>query len=158
MRIKNLGKAHIDVKKGFWYIPEFMVYFQHNPRLIDTRKDVKQLKASYAKRIQVNTPALRKPQKRADYDLACKSYRKELHALMIAVYDEMRKDSFQFPLLLQKCKDYDHPRQWLHCLYKGNIYQFDKHGYTSDAMVEGINRLEAPLVPAEPPAPEIPSE
>ncbi|MSR76900.1 MAG: hypothetical protein EXS63_01545 [Candidatus Omnitrophica bacterium] len=144
MKFKKIGKVQIDLKMEEWFIDGVRDRFQINRRLIDTRKDIKKFRSAYVKVIQLNTPSIKKTLKRQDYFDARNEYRKEWTDLLTRVYEEIRKESYTYPVLLQKVKDYDHPREWRHCLYKGSVYAWDRHGYTSEAMKGRIDMMEAP--------------
>ena len=111
-------------------------------RLVDTRPDVKSFKAKYAKWIRKNTPHMRRREAREEHFRVRGEYRKGLQELLTKVYDEIREESFSDPILLRRAKDFDHRSDWRCCLYKGEIYQFDKASYSSGEMIELIAEVE----------------
>ncbi len=138
MRVKKIGEAKIDLDAELWYVEGVDDRFQNDRRLIDTRPEIKTLKSTYMKVRRMDTPSRRKPIKRDAYFQARDEYRHELRETLNLVYQDLLEESQSFPIPLQKCKDYNHPREWRHALYQGMIYEFDRHGASSDEKVEAI--------------------
>ena len=143
MTAKKLGKAKIDLKKELWRLVEKEGAFLFNRRLVDTRPEVKEVRATLGKAIQKSTPPVRKYEKREQYVTANKEYRKQMNEVLTRIYQEMLEDSHTTPIKLRRDRDYDHKSDWRYCLYKGFVYQFDKPGYSNDEMIRQIEMLEA---------------
>lgn len=140
---KKLGKAKIDLDDELWLVEGRTEKFHFNRRLVDTRPDVKAVKAKYVKFVTANTPSMRKPRKREAHFQIRDEYKKELHECLVKVYEEMLVESFTYPILLRRDKDFDHKIDWRYCLYQGYIYQFDHSGYSDEEMVSQILKSEA---------------
>ena len=135
---KKLGKAKIDLDDELWLAEGRREKFHFNRRLVDTRPDVKAVKAKYVKFVTASTPSMRKPRKREAHFQIRDEYKKELHECLTKAYDEILAESFDFPVKLRGYKDFDHKSDWRYCLYKGQIYQFDQAGYSDEEMVSQI--------------------
>lgn len=140
--VKKIGKAKLDLKKELWYVDDKEGAYINNRRLVDTRKDLKALKLQHSKGIGVDTPSRRKPTKRQEYFKNIEAYQKERDLLLAKIYEEIRAESFNFPIPLCKDRDYEHKSDWRYCMYKGIIYQFDRPGYMDDEMIPAIEALE----------------
>ncbi len=143
MSVKKIGKAKLNIEDEVWGLEggreeKFML----NRRLVDARPDIKAFKSRHSKTIQVNTPSRRKPDRRKEYFSTRDQYRLEWSTLILEVYNEITKESLEFPIVLRREKDYDHHLDWRYCLFKGIIYQFDKANYSSNEMIEQIEKLE----------------
>lgn len=158
MKLKKLGKPKIDLETHLWEIPGLKAhYFRNNPRLVEGRTDYKQLKAAYAKVIQMDTPSSRKVMTRETYFQAREVYRQEMKDLLTQIYNEILQESFSYPIPLQKDKDHNFPRQWRHTLYRGFVYDLGEHGCSDEAIIEAVEKLEPKVEPANPEAQQ-PSE
>jgi hypothetical protein len=135
---KKLGKAKIDLNDELWLVEGRTEKFHFNRRLVDTRSDVKGVKSKYAKFIQVNTPSMRKPNRREEHFKVRDDYKRDLSECLKHVYEEMLAESFTYPILLRRDKDFDHKIDWRYCLYQGYIYQFDHSGYSDEEMINQI--------------------
>ena len=140
---KKLGKAKIDLEDELWQPEGRTQKFHFNRRLVDTRSDVKAVKAKYTKFITRNTPSMKRPVKREEHFKIREDYQRELEECLKQVYQEMLAESFTYPILLRRDKDYDHKIDWRYCLYQGYIYQFDHSGYSDEEMVSRILQLES---------------
>lgn len=154
MRIKKLGEAKIDVPEELWFIEGKKERYINDRRLIDRRSDLKNLKSLYAKAIQMNTPSRTKPLKREAYFQARDEYQHELKETMNLAFQEILESSNELPILLQKYKDYDHPRQWRYCLFRGIIFELDKPNYSMEEIHEGLLKAFFSEIPAVPVVPE----
>ncbi len=147
MSVKKLGKAQWDSKTEMWRAdgrgPSYMV----NRRLIDTRPEIKALRSQYSKEASRNKPTVRKREQRAEYETTVDALRKAYIDGIKAAFEELKKESFEFPILLRMDRDYDHTRDWRHCLFEGNIYQLDRTGYSDEDIVRQIRALERPKEP-----------
>ena len=142
MRVKKLGKAEIELTDELWFVEGRADQYHMNRRLVDTRPDVKSFKAQYVKMIRKNTPAMKQPQAREEYFKIRDEYSAGLKKLLTKVYQEIKEESFTYPIPLRRAKDFDHRSDWRCCLYKGEIYQFDRGGYSSGEMAELIWEFE----------------
>lgn len=152
MRIKKLGEAKIDLTEELWFIEGKKERYFNDRRLIDRRQDLKSLKTTYAKAIQMNTPSRTKPLKREAYFQARDEYQHELKEAMNLAFQEILESSASLPILLQKYKDYDHPRQWRYCLFRGMLFQLDKPNYSMEEIHQGLLKTffdETPVVQKE---------
>lgn len=142
MRVKKLGKAAIELTDELWFVEGRTDKYHMNRRLVDTRADVKSYKARYAKMIRKNTPHMRQRQEREEYFKIRDEYRTGLKDLLTKIYQEIKEDSFASPIPLRRAKDFDHLIDWRCCLYRGEIYEFDRGGYSSTEMAELISEFE----------------
>ena len=143
---KKLGKAKIDLEYELWFAEGRTDKFHFNRRLVDTRPDVKAVKAKYTKYITRNTPSMKRPVKREEHFKVKEDYERELRECLKRVFEEMLTESFTYPILLRRDKDYDHKIDWRYCLYQGYIYQFDHSGYSDEEM---IRQIQAAFPPKE---------
>ena len=142
MTAKKLGKAKIDLEKELWQLVEKKGAFLFNRRLVDTRPEIKEVRAKFGKAIQKSTPPVRKYEKREEYVTANKEYRKQMTDVLTKIYQEMLEDSHTTPIKLRRDRDYDHKGDWRYCLYRGIVYQFDRPGYTENEMLNQILTLK----------------
>ena len=145
---KRLGKAQINLDEELWSVEGRLGKFHLNRRLVDTRPEVKAVKSKYAKFVTGNTPSERRPTRREEHFRMRKDYQRELHECLTKVYEEILQESFTYPILLRRDKDFDHKSDWRYCIYKGLIYQFDRAGYSDEEMMSRILKLEAASNPA----------
>lgn len=143
MSVKKIGKAKIELADELWFVEGKDDRYHMNRRFVDTRADVKSFKARYAKWIRKNTPHMRQREAREAHFRVRREYRKGLQELLTKVYEEIREGSFSGPIPLRRAKDFDHRSDWRYCLYRGEIYQLDRAGYSSDEMIELIAKLGA---------------
>lgn len=141
MKIKRVGEAKIDLETELWYVEGYPERYQNDRRLIDLRPELKTLKKTYAKAIRMDTPSRRKPIKRDAYFQARDEYRHEFREALNQAYQDLLEESNALPISLQKTKDFNHPRQWRHTLYQGMIYELDRHGASTDQILEAIQAL-----------------
>lgn len=144
MAVKKIGKAVWDPETEMWKVPPGSERYVNNRRLVDTRPEVKAVRHIYSRASSKNTPSIRKPVKRQEYLKEVKGLRKEYLDAVKSAFEEIKKESFEFPVLLRLDRDYDHKSDWRYCLFEGIVYQFDRAGYSSDAMVEQIRELQGP--------------
>ena len=142
MKVKKIGKAKMDLKTEIWYVEGRSERYEMSRRMIDAHPDIKSFRSENSRMIQTDTPSLRKPLKREAYFQAREEYRAEWSELLKRVHQEIREGSFEVPVPLKKNKDYDHPREWRHCLYQGNVYESDRQGCTASEMKEAIQAVE----------------
>ncbi len=138
MTVKKIGKAKAEPDKELWGVEAKSVRFIMNQRLVDSRSDVKALKAVYSRHAGKRAPSVRRSQEREEHFTEQKTLKTELEKLITQVYAEILKESFSYPIPLRKDRDYDHRSDWRFCLYEGNIYQFDRPGYRGDEMIRQI--------------------
>lgn len=143
MSVKKIGKAVFDIETEAWEIAGGGDQFLVNRRLIDSRKDVKAVKSQYMKPLHKNTPSRRQHEKREEYFHALEECRLKMREVLAGAYAEIMEDSFQFPVMLRRQKDYDHHLEWRYCLFEGVIYHFDRIGYSDEEMIRQIRALEA---------------
>ena len=142
MLLKSLGKASMDVETELWSGLFSKETFLMNPRLVDTRADIKDLRKKYKKIAQTRTPPFRKQEDRKKYYSDRQKSLHELHEGIKKVYDEILQDSFQFPIPLRLSQGYSHRSDWRYCIFKSIVYQFDRPGYTDDEMIHQIRAWE----------------
>lgn len=141
MSVKKIGPAKINLKEELWVTPnggEFL----NSRRLVDQRPDVKAVKARHKKFIQVDTPSRRKPNKREAYFQALEAYQKDLRECLGKVYTEIFEESFSYPILLNRHRDFDHKSDWRYCLFEGVVYQFDRPAYSDEEMIQQIRKQQ----------------
>ncbi len=141
MIVKKIGKAKAEPDNGLWGVEAKSVRFTMNQRLVDTRPDVKALKAAYSRHASKRAPSVRRSQQREEHFLEQKKLKTELKKLITQVYAEILKESFSYPIPLRKDRDYDYRSDWRFCLYEGIIYQFDRPDYREDEMIRQIHPL-----------------
>ncbi len=141
MAVKKLGAAKWDSKTEMFRADGRGPHYMVNRRLIDTRPDVKALRAVYSKEASKNKPNIRKRDKREEYIETVDALRKAYEDGIRSAFEEIKKDSFIFPVMLRLDRDYDHTRDWRHCLFEGNIYQLDRTGYSDDEIIAQIRAL-----------------
>ena len=142
MRVKKLGKAQIELTDELWFVEGKHDKYHMNRRLVDTRTDVKSFKAQYVKLIRKNVPHMRQHEAREKHFKTRAEYREGLKGLLTRVYEEIKEESFTYPILLRRARDFDHRSDWRYCIYQGEIYQFDRGGYSSEEMVEFITHFK----------------
>jgi hypothetical protein len=143
MKVKKIGKAVLDLDKEMWRAagvsPErYMI----NRRLVDTAPEVKAARHVYSKASSRHTPTKRRADKRQAYMDEVKALRSAYEAAIKNAFEEIRKESFNFPIPLRLDKDYDHKSDWRYCMYEGVIYLFDRAGYDDEQMIGLIRNLE----------------
>ncbi len=142
MGIKKLGKAKINLEEELWTIEgRHADQFVMNRRLVDTRQDVKQLKKA-GKRIHRRPPSKNRLQRREAFFKAKTEYDKFFLDGLAKVYEDLLEESFHSPILLMRHRDYDHPRDWRYCLYRGVIYQLDRSDYSDAEIMRRIEEQE----------------
>ena len=75
----------------------------------------------------------------------CAEAKKEVEKALAAAYEDVRQQSFSYPILLWKDRDFGRKMEWRCCIYKGIIYQFDKPIYSDEEMLAQIAALEKKL-------------
>ena len=138
MVVKELGKAGLNLSDELWFVEGGKEKFRMNRRLVDTRPDVKSLKARYVKAIRKNTPSIRQRERREEFFNVREEYKQKLNELLAKVYEEIKEESCTYPLPLRRDKDFDHRGDWRYCLYEGRIYEFNRAGYSTDEMKDLI--------------------
>ena len=71
-------------------------------------------------------------------------YERDLSECLKKVYEEIWTESFTYPILLWRDKDFDHKIDWRYALYKGYIYKFDHPGYSDEEMIRQIEKTFPP--------------
>jgi hypothetical protein len=135
---RRFGKALFDSEKEMWKVAARGERFLINRRLVDTSPEVKATRHVYSKAAGRNTPSVRKADKRKEFLEEVDGLRREYQTAIRNAFEEIRKDSFRFPIPLRLDKDYDHTRQWMYCMYEGEIYQLDKTGYSDEEIIQQI--------------------
>ncbi len=142
MKVKKIGKASLDLEKEMWRVGVGSERYKNNRRLVDTKPEVKAARHVYSRASSRHTPAKRKTEKRKAYMDEVKDLRKTYETALREAFDGVKKESFNFPILLCLDRDYDHKGDWRYCMFEGIIYQFDRPGYSDDEMTEAIRKLE----------------
>ena len=141
MSVKFIGKASIDLKDGVWTVQGFSHRFLMNQRIIETRTDYKEYRKNYEKVVQRNTPPVRKIARRKEYVDARTKTKKDLEIFMVQVYQEILKDSHTYPVPLRLEQGYARLSDWRYCLYRANIYHFNRPGLSDNEMISQIDSL-----------------
>lgn len=142
MKVKKIGKAVLDVEKQMWKSGVSPDRYMINLRLVETRPEVKKAYHLYSKASSRHTPTKRQIAKRQAYMDEIKPLRQNYEDAIKNAFEEIRKDSFLFPIPLRLDKDYEHKGDWRYCMYEGVIYLFDRVGLTDAEMIERIKSLE----------------
>ena len=148
--MKKIGKAKINLETEFWTVENHRHSYSMNRRVVECKPDVKKFLAKYRKVTNVKRPTRREPVKREEYFKAREESQKHLRLFWGRIYQEIFKESFEFPIQLRKEHDFDHNSDWRYCLYKGIIYQFDKPGLSDYEMIRQIELLENSVVSTPP--------
>lgn len=144
MSAKKIGEAKIDMEDELWTVANGKGKFAMSRRHVDSRKEIKEARAKYSKTASKRTPSRRQTEKRDEYYEERDELKRRLRELLVVAYEEIRQESFTTPFVLQKDHDFDHHGQWRYCLYKGIVYQFDRPGYSDEAMLQQIHELDRP--------------
>jgi hypothetical protein len=147
--MKKLGKAKIDLDKELWTTEIGGSHFHMNRRRVDTRQDVKKFMGKYKRSMGEKRPTKRHADQREQFFKERTELIKQAHLFWTHVYQDIMKESFEAPIPLRLDHDFDHKSDWRYCLYKGNIYQFDKPDLDNEIMLQQINRYEGWDKPAE---------
>ncbi len=139
MVVKEIGKGKADPETGLWGVEAKPERFIMSLRQVDTRPEVKALKAAYSRHARKSLPSSQRQKGREERFQQRRNLKTELKKLLTQVYGEILKESFSYPVPLRKDKDYDHKSDWRYCLYEGIIYQFDRAGYRGEEMIRQIS-------------------
>jgi len=142
MSVKKLGRAEIDLEDELWYVQGRSAKYHMNLRLVSSNRELKNARSLYAKITGKGRPPLKKPNKRAEHLRLAAEAKKEMQKALAAAYEEVLQQSHDFPIPLWKDRDFGRKIAWIYCIYRGVIYQFDKQGYSDEAMLEQIEALE----------------
>lgn len=138
MIVRRFGKALFDSEKEMWKVAARGERFLINRRLVDTNPEVKATRAVYSKAAGKDTPSVRKADRRKEFLDEIDELRRKYYEALRNAFEEVRKDSFRFPIPLRLDRDFDHTRQWMYCMYEGNIYELDKTGYSDEEIIQQI--------------------
>lgn len=137
MIVRRFGKATWDSEKEMWK-SQRGERFIINRRLVDTQPEVKAARTRYSKSSSRNTPSIRRPDSRKEYLDEVSGLRREYEEALRKAFEEVRKDSFRFPIPLRLDRDYDHTRDYRYCMYEGMIYELDGTGYSDEEIIKLI--------------------
>ncbi len=144
MSVHKIGKAKINLTTERWeVVGSRKDKFKVNPRLVHVRSEVKGIKADYARKLKAIKPAFSRSKRHAEFISERRKYEQGLRECLAKIYQEILEDSFSLLILMQKDRDYDHPRGWRYGLYRGVIYQFDRSGYSDEEMITQISAYES---------------
>ena len=138
MIVRRFGKALLDPEKEMWKVAARGERFLINRRLVDTSPNVKATRHVFSKAASRHTPSVRKPDKRKEFLDEIASLRKAYQEAIVQAFEDIRKESFNYPIPLRLDKDYDHTRQWLYCMYEGMIFELDKTCYSDEEIIQQI--------------------
>jgi len=150
MSVKKIGRAEINLEDELWWVRGRSEKFHMNLRLVSANPQVKVTRSIYTKLSGKGRPPLRKPNKRLEHLKVVAEAKKEMEKALAAAYEDVRQQSFSFPILLWKDRDFGRKMEWRCCIYKGLIYQFDKTTYSDEEMLAQIADLEKKLSPDAP--------
>ncbi len=142
MTAKKIGKAVLDPEKEMWKVGVSPERFMINRRLVDTKPDVKAARHVYSKASSRHTPARRKTEKRKEYMTEVNALRRDYEEAIVTAFEDIRKESFTYPIPLRLARDYDHKGDWRYCMYEGIIYLFDRPDQSDEEMLRQIKDLE----------------
>ena len=142
MPAKKIGTAVFDLKTELWTTGRGSQRFHMNRRLVEKRPEVKSFQREYSKAMCVNTPSRREPERRKKYFETKDLYEKKWQECLKQVAEDIKAESFRFPVPLRLDRDFEHNSDWRYCLFHGAIYLFDKPGYSVEQMREQIETLE----------------
>lgn len=139
MAVIRIGEGQFS-EEGWTVKNKKEIYSMHH-RLIDERDEVKQFRSRSHKKPVLNHRA-------PNYDKARKTFYEERREnenqwleILRSIYQEIKEESSQRPILLKVLKDYQRRASWNCCLYQGIIYQFDHSDYSDGEMIEQIEAL-----------------
>lgn len=138
MIVKRFGKALLDPEKEMWKVAARSERFLINRRLVDTSPEVKATRYVYSKAASRHTPSVRQPDKRKEFLDEIAVLRRAYQEAIVNAFEEIRKDSFRFPIPLRLDKDYDHTRDARYCMYEGMIFELDKTCYSDEEIIQQI--------------------
>ncbi len=141
MHVKRLGKAIPEWQNELWGVEGRVEKFHMNLRVISGRREVKAAQAIYSKISSKGRPTLKKPNKRKDYIAEVAAIKKQLDETLEQAYEKTMEDSFLYPILLWKDRDWGHKFDWRFVLYRGMIFQLDRSGYEDRQIREAIHAL-----------------
>jgi hypothetical protein len=142
MSVKKIGRAEINLEDELWWVRGRVEKFHMNLRLVSANNAVKASRSLYTKLSGKGRPPLRKPNKRLEHLKVVAEAKKEMQTALAAAYEEVREQSYSYPILLWKDRDFGRKMEWRCCIYKGVIYQFDKPTYSDEEMIAQIEGLE----------------
>ena len=147
MSVKKIGRAEINLEEELWWVRGRSEKFHMNLRLVSANPAVKAARALYTKLSGKGRPPLRKPNKRLEHLKVVAEAKKEVEKSLAEAYEDVRQQSYHYPILLWKDRDFGRKMEWRCCIYKGVIYQFDKPIYSDEEMLAQIAVLEKKLSP-----------
>ena len=147
MSVKKIGRAEINLEEELWIVRGRGEKFHMNLRLVSANPAVKTTRSVYTKLSGKGRPPLRKPNKRLEHLKVVGEAKKEREKALAEAYEDVRQQSYSYPILLWKDRDFGRKMEWRCCIYKGVIYQFDKPIYSDEEMLAQIDALEKKLNP-----------
>ena len=138
MIVRRFGKALFDPDKEMWKVAARGERFLINRRLVDTNPEVKATRHLYSKASSRHTPSIRKADLRKEHMDEVSGLRREYQEAMRRAFEEVRKDSFQYPIPLRLDRDYDHTRDYRYCMYEGMIFELNSTGYSDEEIIQQI--------------------
>ena len=138
MIVRRFGKALLDPEKEMWKVAARGERFLINRRLVDTSPEVKATRHRYSKSSSRHTPSVRRADKRKEFLDEIDGLRREYQEAIKKAFEDIRKESFNYPIPLRLDKDYDHTRDWRYCMYEGMIFELDKTCYSDEEIIQQI--------------------
>jgi hypothetical protein len=142
MNVKKLGKVVLHLNEGAWSVEGHNERYKVNERLVELHPEVKAINSQLGKAVRTPRPPVRKPLKREVHLAAEAEYRKQMRDTLLRVYEEIKQDSFSYPIPMRKEKDFEHNSDYRYCMFKGIIYRFDRPGYEDKEIIRSIEKLE----------------